>query len=75
MSITKTQYTIQGWRAGQGDPSADLILNLGNNDAGTADPAVIAELIRDHVASISGIISVEVRRSTTDVIEVLLPPL
>lgn len=76
MSIVKKQYTVQGWRNSEGDPRADIIVLLGAyNDDSAVNPAVIAELIRDYVATLPGFGAIEVKEAITDVTETVLLPL
>jgi hypothetical protein len=76
MTVIDTTYTVRGFRSGESDPRADLILSLASgHDAASVDPDLVAEVIRDHVASLPGIISVQVRKLTTDVTNTALLPL
>lgn len=76
MAIIETQYEVRGFRSGESDPRGDVTILLGpGHDPSVVDPDVLTEAVRDHVATLEGIISVQVRKVTTDVTETVVAPL
>lgn len=74
MAETGREYTIKGWRDGEGDPRVEIILTPGPaNDPTVNDPDTLTETLRAYVAALPDIESIEVRRIVNDTVDEVVP--